>query len=80
MVVRQRVEDVFPLPAEFDQVHLLEQPELMGNGALAQRHRLGDVRHAQLPLGQQGQNMHPGGIRKALEQLRELEFCHKYCN
>ena len=60
MVVSQRVEDVLPLPAEFDQVHLLQNPKLVGNGALADVHGLRDVRHAQLLSGQKRQNMHPG--------------------
>ena len=38
MVVGQRVEDVLPLPAELDQVHLLQKPKLVGNGTLADVH------------------------------------------
>lgn len=67
MVVSQRVEDVLPLPAKFDQVHLLQNPKLVGNGALADVHSLRNVRHAQLLSGQKRQNMHPGRIGKALE-------------
>ena len=67
MVVGQGVEDVLPLPAEFDQVHLLQDPKLVGNGALADVHSLGNVRHAQLLPGKKRQNMHPGRIGEALE-------------
>ena len=35
MVIRQGIEDILALPAEFDQLHLLQDPQLVGNGALA---------------------------------------------
>ena len=65
MVIRQGIEDVFALPAEFDQVHLLEQAQLVGDGALGDLDTLGDVAHALLPLGKQVEDMDPGGVGKA---------------
>ena len=72
MIVRQGIQDIFPLPAEFDELHLLQNPKLVGNGALGQRHLIGNVRHAQLLHRQQRQDMHPGTVREALEQLRDI--------
>ena len=72
MVVRQGVEDVLPLPAEFDQLHLLEYSQLMGDRALGQRDLFRNVCNAQLLHRQQRQNMHPGGIGKALERLSDV--------
>ena len=33
MVIRQRIPDIFALPAEADQVHLLQDPQLVGYAA-----------------------------------------------
>ena len=53
MLIRQRIPDILTLPAEFDQMHFFQEPQLMGNGALAQFHGLSDFRYATLPLLQQ---------------------------
>ena len=73
MVVRQGIQQILSLPAKFDQIHLLQDPQLMGNRALGQLHALGNISHAQLLLQQKGEDMYPGGIAKGFEQLRDLE-------
>ena len=35
MVIIQGVKDIFTLPAEFDQMHLLQDAQLMGDVAMA---------------------------------------------
>jgi len=54
MVICQGVQNILPLPAELDQMHLLQQSQLMGNGTLGQLHRLGNFADAPLLLLQQG--------------------------
>ena len=72
MVIRQRVPDVLTLPPEFDQVHLLQHPKLVGNGTLAQLHALSNVANAQLPFLKKRQDVHPRRVREGLEKLRDL--------
>ena len=72
MDICQGIEDILTLPAVFDQVHLLQHPQLMGDGALTQLHRLCDVRDAQLTSCKQREDMHPGRVGKALEQFCDL--------
>ena len=72
MVIGQGIEDVFALPAVFDQVHLLEHPQLVGDCTLGDLDALGDVAHALLTLGQQIEDMNPGGVCEALEQIRNM--------
>ena len=71
MVICQGIQNIFTLTAVFDQVHLLQHPKLMGDGTLGQLYLLGDIRNALLLFCQQIQDMHTGGIRKALEQFAD---------
>ena len=53
MIVCQGVEHILAIPTEFDQVHLLQNPQLVGDGALAQFNRVRDFRHAQFLILQE---------------------------
>ena len=50
MAVGQRVENGFSLPAAFHQSALLENPKLVGHGALIHADQLGKIADAQLVL------------------------------
>ena len=51
VAVGQGIVDGFPLPPEFDEMALLQDPKLVGNGALAHVQLLADIHHAQLLFG-----------------------------
>jgi hypothetical protein len=72
MIVCQRVKKIFSFPPELDQMHLLEDPQLMGYGALGEGYRFGNVAYAKLLLQKQRQNLHSGGIAEGVEQLCDL--------
>ena len=72
MVIVQCVVNSFALPAEPHQFAVLEHPELMAHGGLAQLHRVGDVLHAQLVIVERVQDLDAGGVAKYPEQVGQL--------
>ena len=59
MAVRQRIEDGLPVPAAFDQPPLLEDPKLMGYGALIHVDQLRKIADAKLMLAEAPENFPP---------------------
>jgi hypothetical protein len=56
-------------------MHLLQDPKLVGNGALRKLDGFRNITDAPLLLRQKGQNLHSGGITEGLEKLRDA-FCN----
>ena len=71
MVVSQRIEYIFAVPVAFDQMHLLQDPQLVGNSALGEGDGFRDIAHTALLLLQQRQDLHSGGVAEGLKQLRD---------
>lgn len=84
MVILQGVEDGLSLPAEFHQAALLENAELVGNGALGHIEELGDVAYAHLALQKDVEDFDSGGIPEYFKKLRqvieELFIRHLLCD
>lgn len=72
MSVGQGVEDGFAFPAAFDQLALLQTPQLVGDGRLAHAQQLRDIAHAHFRLKQDIQDPDAGGVAKDLEQLSQV--------
>ena len=76
MLIRQRIQDIFAVPAEFDQVHLLEKPQLVGDGRLGHAQQLRNVAHAHLRLKQHIENADARRIAEYLEKFyKNFELC-----
>ena len=72
MVVGQGIKDGFAFPAEFHQLGVFQNAQLVRNGGLAYPHQLGDVADAQLRFKQGVQNLDAGGVAEYLEQLGQV--------
>ena len=72
MGVGQGIKDRLALPAVFDQLALLEGPELVGYGRLGHVEELGDVTYAHLGLKQDVQNFDAGGVAKNFKELGQI--------
>ena len=64
MVVNQTVIDAFPGAAVAHHSHLLEKPQLMGGGGLADAHCLGNFADAFFSVNQLKENLDPGAVRE----------------
>ena len=73
MLVGQRVEDLFAVPAEFHQAGLFEDTKLMGDGALAHPQKLGDIADAHFMLQKHIENFDSGRIPENLKKLRKAD-------
>ena len=69
MVVGQGIVDGLAIPPEPDQLHLLQNPQLMGDGALGHGKLVGNVLDAKLLPDQTVQDSDSGGIAEDLEQF-----------
>ena len=72
MVIVQCVENGFALAPEAHKLGVLEHPQLVAHGRLAQLHGAGNVLHAQLVVVQCIQNFDAGGIAEHPEQIGQL--------
>ena len=72
MVIIQRVDDGFSLPAEAHQLGVLEGAQLMADGALGQTQKLGQVADAQLAFEQGIQDADAGGVTQHPEQVGQI--------
>ena len=63
-------------------MHLLQNPQLVGYGALAEFHLIRNIRDALFLFRQQIQDVYPGGIRKTLEELSDKihNFLFRNCH
>ena len=69
MVVVQCVENGFALPPEAHKLGVLEHPQLVADGRLAQLHGVRDILHAKFAVVQGVQNFDAGGIAEHAEQV-----------
>lgn len=74
MLVVERVEDIFALPAAFYEVVILEQLELVGNCRLCHVNGLCDVVDADLAVGYRAENFHPRFIAEHLKKCRGASY------
>ena len=72
VAVSQGIKDGLSLPAVFDQLALLQGPELVRDGRLRHAQELGDVAHAHLGLKEDVQDLDAGGVAEKLEQLGQI--------
>ena len=72
MIVRQEIIDGLALPAVADEIGVLENTELVGNGRLRHPQKLRNRAHAHLRLEQRVENLHPRGVGKNLEQVAQI--------
>jgi hypothetical protein len=82
MVIGQGIEDGLSIPAEFDQAVLLQDTELMGDGAWSHGKLQGDVVDAELPIQEQIQDLNACGIAEYFIKFRKvinLFFCGHMC-
>ena len=74
MAVGQRVENGFSLPAAFHQSALLENPKLVGHGALIHADQLGEIADAQLArFAEQHDDGEPRFVGEGFEELERVE-------
>ena len=69
MVVVQCVENGFALPPEAHKLGVLEHPQLVADGRLAQLHGVRDILHAKFAVVQGVQDLDAGGIAEHAEQV-----------
>ena len=74
MLVVERVENIFALPAAFYEVVILEQLELVGNRRLCHVNGLGDVIDADFVIGYRAKNFHPRFIAEHLKKSRGASY------
>ena len=67
VVVRERVADAAAVSAEFHEVRLLEDTQLVRDGRLGCAYGLGDFVHAELIGHERIQNLDAGGVAEYLE-------------
>ena len=69
MVIVQCVENGFAFPPEAHKLGVLEHPQLVADGRLAQLHGVRNILHAKFAVVQGVQNFDAGGIAKHAEQV-----------
>ena len=67
MLICQRIKYRFSFPAALHQAALLQDPKLVGNGALGHVQKLRDVADAHLGFEEHIEDFDPGGIAKNLK-------------
>ena len=72
MVIVQRVVDGLAIPAEPHQLGVLQHPQLVADGGLAQPDLGGNVLDAQLLVVEGVEDLDPGRIAEHTEQVRQL--------
>ena len=73
MLISQRVNDRFTLPAEFYQTALLKDPKLMGNGTLAHSQKQGDIADTHLMFQKHIKNFDSRRVTEDFEKLGETD-------
>ena len=72
MIIIQCVDNGFPIPAEAHQLGVLENAQLMADGALGKSQQLGQITDAQLAFQQGVQDTDAGGIAEYPEQVGQI--------
>ena len=81
MGVGQRVVNGFSIPAELHQSGLLQDTELMGNGALGHSQKVGDVADTEFSRGKGVEDADAGGITEnfvEISQFVEHFICRRF--
>ncbi len=69
MLVVERVEHHLPRPPGPNEPQTSQQAELVRNGRLAQAKELGDISHAELPVGEGVENADASDVSECLEDF-----------
>ena len=75
MAVCQRIENSFSVSSKFDQLHLLQYPELMGDRTLGHGKTVGDILDTKLLYREYIQDTDPGRVAENLEQIGKPVKC-----
>ena len=70
--IGQGVDHALAVAAELHQVRLLQQPQLVGNGALSGADHVRNIAHAAFALHQRVEDLDARGVREHLEEIRQF--------